>query len=312
MEFPLTLAQASTFARRVDLIFGTLMGIDILLTLLVAVLALYWSIKYRQGSQADRSNPPEGNTRVEVSWVVALGFFFLAMFIWAGWTYFEMATPPARAIQMYGIGRQWMWKFQHPDGQREINELHVPIGQPVKLLLTSQDVIHSFYVPAFRVKQDVLPGRYTMTWFEATQTGEYHLFCTEYCGTMHSGMIGRVVVMDPAEYEQWLKGGPTAAERRPGQPMAAAGQQLFQSLGCSGCHRPDGTGVAPSLVGLFGKPVALQTGQIVTADEQYLRDSILLPARQMVAGYPPVMPAFQGRVSEEQLLQLLEYLKSLG
>lgn len=308
MEFPLAPEQASTFAKRVDLIFGVFMGINLLLTLTVAVVALYCTVKYRQGSKADRSNPPESSTRIEITWVTALTVIVLAIFVWAARAYFDMYAPPARAIQMYGIGKQWMWKFQHPDGQWEIDELHVPVGQPIKLLLASQDVIHSFYVPAFRVKQDVLPGRYTMAWFEATKPGRYHLFCAEYCGTQHSGMIGHVIVMDPAEYEQWLKGGPVAR----GQPMAEAGQQLFQSLGCSGCHRADGTGLGPPLAGVFGKPVPLQSGEIVIADERYVRDSILLPTRQIVAGYNPVMPSFQSRLGEEQLLQLVEYIKSLG
>lgn len=310
MEFPLTPEQASTFAKHVDLVFGTFTGFNLLLTLTVAVLALYWTVKYREGTKADRSNPPEASTKVETSWLAGLTLLFLVFFLWTARVYFDMATPPASAIQMYGIGKQWMWKFQHPDGQQEIDELHVPVGQPIRLLLTSQDVIHSFYVPAFRVKQDVLPGRYTMAWFEATKPGKYHLFCAEYCGNQHSGMIGHVIVMDPADYEQWLKSGFFPAGR--GRPMAAAGQQLFQKLGCSGCHRPDGTGLGPPLAGVFGKPVPLQSGEIVIADERYIRDSILLPTGQIVAGYNPVMPSFQGRLGEEQLLQLVEYIKSLG
>jgi cytochrome c oxidase subunit 2 len=202
-----------------------------------------------------------------------------------------------------------MWKIQHPEGQREINELHVPVGKPVKLLMTSEDVIHSFFIPAFRVKHDVLPGRYTTLWFEATRPGEYHLFCAEYCGTQHSRMIGRVVAQEPAEYEKWLSGVPS------GESMEMAGERLFQQYFCNTCHRPEGGARIPQrgpvLDGLFGAKVQLQSGQSVVADEAYLRESILTPAAKVVAGYRPVMPTFQGQISEEGVLQLIAYIKSL-
>ncbi len=206
---------------------------------------------------------------------------------------------------IYTVAKQWMWKFQHMEGQREINELHVPIGRDVKMIMTSQDVIHSFYVPAFRIKQDVLPGRYTVAWFRATKAGRYHLFCAEYCGTSHSGMIGDVVVMQPAQYEQWLSGGPAA-------PLAQTGKQLFLSLGCSTCHRFDVQGRGPNLMNAYNRPVLLDDGRTITADENYLRESILTPAAKVVSGFKPIMPIFQGIISEEQLNALVAYIKSLN
>jgi cytochrome c oxidase subunit II len=229
----------------------------------------------------------------------------MIMFIWGTSLYVTAYRPPAGALEVFVVGKQWMWKLQHPEGQREIDELHIPMGRPIRLTMTSEDVIHSFFIPAFRIKKDVLPGRYTTIWFEATKPGEYHLFCTQYCGTNHAAMIGRVVVMKPVDYERWLGG---AA----GESMVSAGERLFQAEGCIGCHRLDGTGPAPSLVGVFGKPVQLQGGETVTADADYIRESILSPMAKIVAGYQPIMPTFQGRLSEEQLLRLIAYIKSLG
>jgi len=203
------------------------------------------------------------------------------------------------------VAKQWMWKLQHEEGQREINELHIPVGRDIRMIMTSQDVIHSFYVPAFRIKQDVLPGRYTMAWFHPTKPGTYHLFCAEYCGTQHSGMIGQVVVMEPAQYEAWLSGSPNV-------PLAETGQKIFAELGCSTCHRPDTQGRGPDLAGVFGKPVMLEDGRTVVADENYVRESILNPASKVVQGFKPIMPVFQGIVSEEQLSALVAYVKSLG
>jgi cytochrome c oxidase subunit 2 len=228
------------------------------------------------------------------------------IFLWGALIYFRERTPPRGATEVYVVAKQWMWKLQHEEGQREINELHVPVGRDVKMILTSQDVIHSFYVPAFRIKQDVLPGRYTTAWFRATKAGTYHLFCAEYCGSQHSGMIGQVVVLEPAQYQLWLSGGGASGS------MASNGQNLFQQLGCSTCHRSDTQGRGPNLVGLFGKPVQLEDGRIVTADENYIRESILSPSAKVVSGFKPIMPVFQGLVNEEQLNALLAYIKSLN
>jgi cytochrome c oxidase subunit 2 len=230
----------------------------------------------------------------------------MIFFAWGSLIYFQEARPPKGAMEVYAVGKQWMWKFEHETGQREINQLHVPIDRDVKMIMSSQDVIHSFFVPAFRVKADVLPGRFTQTWFHATKAGTYHLFCAEYCGTQHSGMIGQVIVMEPAAYQAWLSGGGATGS------LSANGQQLFSQLGCITCHRSDTQGRGPNLVGVFGKPVQLADGRTVIADENYVRESILNPGAKIVAGYQPIMPTFQGQVSEESLMALVAYIKSLA
>jgi cytochrome c oxidase subunit 2 len=227
------------------------------------------------------------------------------MFGWGASIFFRESRAPDNAMQIYVVGKQWMWKLQHMEGQREINELHIPTGRPVKLIMTSEDVIHSFYVPDFRTKQDVVPGRYTMTWFEATKPGKYHLFCAEYCGTNHSGMIGWVYALAPQEYQRWLAGSPSGS-------LVQDGAKLFEDLACSNCHKPDGSGRGPSLVGVFGSTVKLVGGGTVRADEAYIRESILNPAAKVVEGYQPDMPTFQGLITEENVVQLIEYVKSLG
>jgi cytochrome c oxidase subunit 2 len=230
----------------------------------------------------------------------------MTIFGWASKVYFEQYSPPQNAMEVYVVGKQWMWKVQHSTGQREINELHVPIGRKIKLIMTSEDAIHSFFVPAFRMKADVVPGKYTTQWFEATKTGTFHLFCAEYCGMNHSGMIGSVIVMESREFDNWLSG--NAGNTTP----AVAGQQLFQTLGCVSCHGANGEGGrGPTLAGLFGRDVRLGNGQTVRADEAYIRESILNPQAKLVEGFGPIMPTFQGQVSEDQLVQLLAFIKSL-
>jgi cytochrome c oxidase subunit 2 len=230
----------------------------------------------------------------------------MVIFAWGAFIFFQERTPPRDASEVYVVAKQWMWKLEHVEGQREINELHVPVGRDVKLIMTSQDVIHSFYVPAFRIKQDVLPGRYTTAWFRATKPGVYHLFCAEYCGSQHSGMIGQVMVMEPAQYQAWLSGGSTSGS------LASNGESIFQQLGCVTCHRSDTQGRGPNLAGIFGKPVQLEDGRTVVADENYIRESILSPSAKVVKGFKPIMPVFQGLVSEEQLTELVAYVKSLS
>jgi cytochrome c oxidase subunit 2 len=229
----------------------------------------------------------------------------MVIFVWGASVYFAIASPPAETLNIYVVGKQWMWKFQHLDGEREINQLHVPVGRNVKLITTSEDVIHDLFIPAFRVKADVIPGRYVNIWFNATKPGRYHLFCAEYCGTRHSGMIGEVVVMEETDYQDWLSGG------APEGSLASAGEKLFADLACNTCHRPDSAGRGPVLNGLFGKTVALQSGEMVAVDEAYVRESILNPAAKITAGFQPIMPTFQGLVSEEGLLELIEYVKAL-
>jgi len=244
--------------------------------------------------------------RVELAWTLTPLLLFVAAFIWGSELYFEHAAAPSNALQVYVVARQWMWKAQHTGGQREINELHLPRGYPVQLVMTSEDVIHSFFVPAFRVKQDVLPGRYTSLWFVPTKTGDFHLFCAEYCGTEHARMGGRIIVMDAAEYERWLSASTGPAT------MATHGAALFRQYGCSGCHSAGATVRAPRLEGLFGKPVHLAGGGTVVADERYIRDSILLPRKDVVVGYEPIMPSYAGQIGEQDLLDLIAYIKSLS
>jgi cytochrome c oxidase subunit 2 len=305
--FPLFPEQASTIASRVDALYYYLLSVSGFFVLLIFGLIFYFAIKYRRRSEDEQPRPILANLPLEIAWMIIPFILVMIMFAWGANLYFiATSSPPADALEIFVVGQQWMWKVQHPEGRREINELHVPVGYPVKLTITSQDVIHSFYVPAFRIKMDAVPGRYTSIWFEANKVGTYHLFCAEYCGTAHAGMGGQVVVMTPSEYERWLRIG------APDEPLVAAGARLFRELGCSGCHGPHSTVHAPPLEGVYGKPVPLQSGAVVVADEGYIRDSILLPQKDVVAGYAPIMPSFQGRVSEEELMQIIAYIRSLG
>jgi cytochrome c oxidase subunit 2 len=305
-DFPLFPEQASTLASRVDALYYYLVAVSGFFVSLIFVLIFIFAVKYRRRSEDEQPRPILTNLPLEITWIVIPFILAMIMFGWGASLFFTVSRPPAEALEIFVIGQQWMWKFQHPEGRREINELHVPVGYPVKLTITSQDVIHSFYVPAFRIKMDAVPGHYTSTWFEATKTGTFHLFCAEYCGTAHAGMGGRVVVMTPSEYEEWLRIG------APEESLVAAGARLFRELGCSGCHDPNATVRAPLLEGIYGKPVPLESGAVVIADERYLRDSILLPQKDIVAGYAAVMPSFQGRISEEELMQIIAYIRSRG
>jgi cytochrome c oxidase subunit 2 len=303
---PLFPERASTMAGRVDALYFFLLAISVFFSALIAGLIVYFAVKYRRQSPDGVGANIRGGLLLEVTWTVIPFLITMVIFVWGASVFFAMSTPPDETLNIYVVGKQWMWKFQHLDGQREINELHVPLGRAVKLIMTSEDVIHDVFVPAFRVKADVLPGRYTNIWFQATKPGRYHLFCAEYCGARHSGMTGTVVVMEPSEYQAWLSGGEAEGS------LAAAGEKLFQDLACVTCHRADAQGRGPVLQGLFGKTVRLQSGETIVADESYLRESILHPNAKVTAGFQPIMPAFQGLISEDQLLQLIEYIKSLS
>jgi cytochrome c oxidase subunit 2 len=305
-DFPLFPDRASAIAGRVDALYLAELAICVFFTILIAVLIIFYAVRYRRGARVDRSNMVTSNLALEAIWIVVPLVISMGIFVAATIIYFQMYRAPADASDIYVVGRQWMWEVRHPGGKGERNELHIPLGKPVKLLMISQDVIHSFFVPVFRVKQDVLPGRYTSMWFQPNRTGKFHLFCAEYCGTKHSGMIGWVVVMDPADYQRWLASGTSEPT------MAQEGARLFRSYGCSGCHGVNATVRAPLLDGVFGHPVPLEGGSIVTADEKYIRDSILLPASQVVAGYKPVMPTFQGRIPEDEILKIIAYIKALA
>jgi cytochrome c oxidase subunit 2 len=305
-RFSLLAQSASSAAERTDLLFTAMLVLCAVVALALAALIVIFSIRYRRGSPADRSAPPSQARALEVAWTVLPLAIFVAIFAWSAFDYVHLVSVPADALPVYVVARQWMWKLEHRNGRREINELHVPLGEPVRLVMTSQDVIHSFFVPAFRLKQDVVPGRYTSLSFTATQLGEFHLFCAEYCGSQHSGMLGRVVVMQPADYARWLAAGPA----QPG--IAERGFELFRRFGCSGCHAAGSTVHAPSLVGLIGRTVHLQDGRSLVADESYVRDSMLLPGKDVVAGFEPVMPSFAGQLDEEQIEALIAYIRSTG
>lgn len=302
--FHMLLPRASALASRIDALFWFMVVLCALVALGVFVAMVYFSIRYRRGSHADRTGRHNQSLGVELTWILVPFGLFFGVFCWSLFLFAAERTPPADAQTLYVVSKQWMWKVQHPGGQREINVLHVPIGEPIRLTMTSQDVIHSFYVPAFRVKQDVLPGRYTELWFTATQLGNFPLQCAEYCGLDHSRMGGVVVVMRPAEYVRWLE------DQHASESLAGRGEALFRSLGCSGCHGKEASVHAPDLEGLYGRPVHLSGGTTVIADERYLRDSILLPQTQVVAGFASIMPAYSGQVSEDDLLALIAYIRS--
>lgn len=309
-RFSLLPETASTVAGQVDAIYYVLIAISAFFSIGIAVAIVVFAIRYRRSAAARQSTPTtEGFLAMELTWTIIPFVILMAIFAWGARVFVGMHTPPEDALQVYIVGKQWMWKTQHVEGRREINELHVPIGRPVKLVMTSEDVIHSFFIPAFRVKQDAVPGRYTSLWFEATRPGRYHLFCAEYCGSQHSRMIGSVIAMEPAEFQRWLSGATGAGGGA--ASMAAAGEALFEQLGCATCHRADSGARGPSLVGLFGSEVQLADGTTTTADEAYLREAILNPQAKVVAGYQPIMPTFKGLVSEDGLLQLIAYIRSL-
>jgi cytochrome c oxidase subunit 2 len=303
-DLPLWPAQASTAASRVDALFLFLVALTIFFSVLIAGLLVSFALKYRSRGGATKAVPIEGSTKLELLWSIIPLVIVMFTFAWGADIFVSLKRPPDDTMDVHVIGKQWMWKLQHPSGRSEINELHVPVGRPVRLIMTSQDVIHSFFVPAFRIKQDVLPGRYTTVWFEATKPGKYHLFCTEYCGTKHAEMGGWVYVMEPAAFQEWLGGGPALS-------MASAGERLFLNLGCVTCHSETATSRGPSLQNLLGSEVKMTDGSTVTADETYIRESIVNPGAKLVDGYGRIMPTFRGLVNEEGMLQILEYIKTL-
>ncbi len=306
VSFPLLPERASDFAGSVDAIFFALLAVCGLIIFGICAAVVIFCVRYRRGSPAVHATLRGSSLPLEIAWTSATFLVFVAIFIWAAVVYFRMSRPPANAAEIHVVAKQWMWKLQHPNGRREINELHLQIGEPVKLVMTSQDVIHDFFVPAFRAKQDVLPSRYTVQWFTPTRVGKYHLFCAEYCGMDHSHMGGWIHVLESAEYARWLASGDVT------ESVVAAGARLFVARGCSGCHAPNAAVRAPPLNGIYRKPIALKDGGVVIADEQYLHDSILLPNRQITAGYDPVMPTYEGQLNEEEVMQLVTYIRSLG
>jgi cytochrome c oxidase subunit II len=304
-NFALFPPEASKIAPEMDALFFFMVLVSLIGLTLVVLLLVSFSLLYNK-KRHPVAVQIEGSTLLEATWTIIPLGLFLIMFVWGALLYFRIYTPPANAMNIYVVGKQWMWKAEHPGGQHEINSLHIPINQPVQLTIISQDVFHSFSIPAFRVKREAIPGRYSTMWFEANQVGTYHLFCTQYCGTNHSQMIGDVVVMTPDDFKQWLAGSTS------GNSLAQNGERLFSSLSCTACHntRPDARG--PNLAGVYGSHLTLTSGQTITVDDEYLRSAILNPSQHITQGYAPIMPTYQGQISEDGVIALVEYLRNLN
>jgi cytochrome c oxidase subunit 2 len=297
-------AEASGIAPYVDALYFFLVAMTIFGTTFVAILLLVFSVRYRR-----EKNPVatqiEGSTLLEATWTIIPLAIFLVTFVWGALLYFRIYDPPTNAMNIYIVGKQWMWKAEHPGGQHEINALHVPTGKPIQLTMISQDVFHSFSIPDFRIKREVIPGRYSTVWFEATQVGTYHLFCTQYCGTQHSGMVGEITVMTPADYKKWLE------QSNSGQSLAQNGERLFASMGCNSCHNGTAAARGPSLAGVYGSKLTLTDGRQILVDDAYLRNAILNPSEHVTAGFAPIMPTYQGQISEDGLIDLVEFIKNM-
>jgi cytochrome c oxidase subunit II len=305
--FSLFPEQASTLAPEIDNLYLGVITITAFFAIVVVICVTYFAIRYRDRTGDKVGAPITGSVPLELGWSLIPFVISIGIFVWASVVFFHIVRAPDQTLDIYSTGKRWMWRFQHIDGQIEINELHVPVGRAVRVVFTSEDVLHDLFIPAFRVKADAVPGRYSAIWFEPTKVGEYHLFCAEYCGTRHSGMIGTVYVMEQADYQAWLGGGGATA----GGSLVQRGEALFTQLACVTCHLPDGTGRGPSLESLYGSQVTLDSGAVVTADESYLRESILISQAKTVKGYERLMPTFQGLINEEGVAALIEYIKSL-
>jgi cytochrome c oxidase subunit 2 len=297
-------AEASTIAPWMDALYFFLILITLVGTLLVGALVFGFSLRYRR-QRNPVATQVEGSTLLEATWTIIPLALFLICFVWGALLYFRIYNPPTNSMNIYIVGKQWMWKAEHPGGQHEINALHVPTGRPVQLTMISQDVFHSYSIPEFRVKREVIPGRYTTVWFNATDAGTYHLFCTQYCGTLHSGMIGEVIAMTPEDYQKWAK------ESTSGMSLAQNGERLFASMGCNACHNGTAAARGPSLAGVYGSQLTLANGSQVTVNEAFLRDAILNPSQHVTQGFAPIMPTYQGQISEDGLIDLVEYIKNL-
>jgi cytochrome c oxidase subunit 2 len=305
-QLPFYPDQASNFAPSVDSLMTFLILVSVFFSVAITAAIVIFFFKFHRKSKNEIGVPIHGDMRLEVMWIVVPAILSLGMFGWGAVVYVDFRHPPEDTLDVYVSGKQWMWKIQQPNGRREINELHVPVGRNIKLVLASEDVIHDFFVPAFRVKMDVVPGHYNVMWFRPTKAGRYQFFCSQYCGTNHAMMGGWVTVQEPSDYSAWLSGS-TGENVDP----VVAGEKLFAEKACSTCHLSNGTGRAPSLNGVYGGTVRLADGSTVTADEGYIRESILLSNAKIVAGYQPLMPSFQGQLTEEDIMSLTAYIKSL-
>ena len=296
--------EASTIAPYMDALYFFLLAMTLLGVILVGTLMASFSILYRREKHPVAEHI-EGSTLLEATWTIIPLAIFLVCFVWGALLYFRIYNPPVNAMNIYVVGKQWMWKAEHPGGQHEINALHVPIGRPVQLTMISQDVFHSFSIPDFRVKREVIPGRYSTVWFNATEPGVYHIFCTQYCGTQHSGMIGEVTAMTPDDYDKWTQ------QSTSGMSLSQNGERLFASMGCNSCHSGNAAARGPSLAGVYGSRLQLANGSQVLVTDAYLRDAILNPSQHVTAGFAPIMPTYQGQISEDGLIDLVEFVKNM-
>ncbi len=310
MQVPFMPPQASTYAGRLDAVMVVITLVGLVFAIGVAATVAFFAVKYRRGNRVNRVLPGHEGVALELTWTIIPLIIAIGLFVWSTSVYFTMTRVPNNAMEVYVVGKQWMWKMQQPNGRWEMNELHVPLGRAVKLTMISEDVIHDFFVPAFRIKMDVVPGRYTQLWFQPTKTGRFHIFCSQYCGTNHAIMGGYVHVMKPADYQKWLQQGNVD------KTVASSGERLFRQLGCTGCHGPNASVRAPSLEGIYNQNVAIQVpgagNRVVKADYRYLHDAIILPEKEIASGYQPIMPSYKGRVTEEEVLQLVDYIKTLN
>lgn len=305
LNFDIFPVQASTFAERVDILYYFLVIISTIATVLIFAAMVFIGVKFRHDPKNPRLSQALHMPSLEIGWTIAPLFVFLAIFYWGAVLYHDYLNTPEGALQIDVVGKQWMWKVQHENGVREVNDLHIPINRPVELTMSSQDVLHDYYIPAFRVKQDIVPGRYTKLWFEATKVGEYHIFCAEYCGTEHSLMGGTVYAMEPEKYAEWLAGGPRVSPQE-------NGEFLFEQRGCVTCHSGKSGARGPNLTGVFGTMVNFTSGDPVLADEEYVRESIMEPSKKIVEGYTPLMPNFVNQLTMEDVNDLIAYIKSLA
>jgi cytochrome c oxidase subunit II len=306
VAIPIHPTAASSIADSVDHLYYFLTAITLFFTFGIFTTIFYFMVRFRRRSPDERPADTKTHLALELTWTIVPTLITVVIFVWASSLYFENSRPPEASTEIFVVGKQWMWHIQHPEGVREINELHVPVDAPIKITMTSDDVIHDFYIPAFRVKKDAVPGRYTSIWFQATKIGTYHIFCAQYCGADHAEMIGWVYVMSRSDYAAWLSGGAR------NESMAQTGERLFNQLGCVTCHVADNSGRGPSLVGLYGKQEKLRNGDMKLVDETLIRQAIVTPNSIILPNYPPIMPTFQGQINEEQVLQLIAYVKSLG
>ncbi len=306
MKLPFFPEQASAMAQQVDAISLFAVSISFVAGVGIVAVLTWLGLRYRRSHRDEVGSAGHSSNLLEIIWSVIPGIIFIGLFFWGAKIYFENYRIPPDAVRYYVVGKQWMWKYQHPSGNREINDFHVPVDTPIELVVTSEDVIHSFFVPALRVKRDAVPGRYSTTWFEANRTGTFDIFCAEYCGAEHSLMIGKLHVMEQHDYEEWLEG------NEPAQSLAMSGAALFEQNSCGTCHRSDSSARAPILDGIYGREIALLGGGVIVADDAYIRESIMNPQAKVVAGYQPIMPTFQGQLREEEILELISYIQSLG